>query len=144
MLGNAPIGCWRPFGQGLIGTGDTLGNAQIVLETLWVTLSEQWRFRELPPIKVETHHAHMYPVGFWMFSLATEEKSTKRGSTQKNRRATGPIAHRVSAIRKPLRHNFVIASRLYFITIKKTKTQQKNFKYQRFLSYFWYFQPCHL
>jgi hypothetical protein len=40
MLGNAPIGCWRPLGQGLMGTGDPLGNAQVVLETLWATLSE--------------------------------------------------------------------------------------------------------
>jgi hypothetical protein len=31
----------------------------------------------------------------------------------KTGRASGPIAHRVSATRKPLRHNFEIASRIF-------------------------------
>ncbi len=31
------------LGQHLMGTGDPLRNAQIVLETLWASLSEWWR-----------------------------------------------------------------------------------------------------
>ncbi len=40
MLGNAGTGRWRPFSRRLMGIGDPLGNGQIVLETLWATLSE--------------------------------------------------------------------------------------------------------
>jgi hypothetical protein len=32
-LGNAPTGCWRPFGQHLTGIGDPLEIGQIVMKT---------------------------------------------------------------------------------------------------------------
>jgi hypothetical protein len=40
VLKNASTGCWRPFGQRLMGDGDPLGNACIVLETFWATPAE--------------------------------------------------------------------------------------------------------